>query len=90
MSSVTFYELFHLSGCNFVSDMSHSETKLFSFIDGLEVHMYNKSATYGRLEKLFGLTTGGDQDETEENGDNNKENRPETAGTSKKKGYGKK
>jgi len=37
------------------TDMSHCETRLFSFIDGFEVHVYNRSGTYSRLERLFGL-----------------------------------
>ncbi|XP_052791422.1 bridge-like lipid transfer protein family member 1 isoform X3 [Mya arenaria] len=38
-------------------DMSHGETRLFAFIDSFEVHVYNRSATYARLERLFGLST---------------------------------
>lgn len=34
--------------------MSHSETRLYSFIDGFEFHVYNRSGTYDSLEKLFG------------------------------------
>ena len=67
--------------------MSHSETKLFSFIDGLEVHVYNRSATYDQLEKLFGLNTRIDTDEPGENGDNNDTNKTETVNTVKNKGY---
>ena len=45
------------------------------FVDGLEVHIYNRSSTYNRLEKLFGLRTGvidEDDDEEEEEGKNGK------------------
>ena len=34
--------------------MSHSETRMYSFIDGFEFHVYNQSGTYDSLEKLFG------------------------------------
>ena len=36
------------------SDMSHSETRLYCFIDQFEFHVYNRSGTYDSLEKLFG------------------------------------
>ncbi|XP_050415172.1 bridge-like lipid transfer protein family member 1 [Patella vulgata] len=36
-------------------DMSHSETRMSLFIDGLEFHVYNRSANYAQLEKFFGL-----------------------------------
>lgn len=39
----------------FTSDLSHSETRLSVFIDGFEGHLFNRSATYANLEKLFGL-----------------------------------
>ena len=39
----------------FFSDMSHSETRMSLFIDGLEFHVYNRTKYYARLEKLFGL-----------------------------------
>ncbi|XP_053399583.1 bridge-like lipid transfer protein family member 1 isoform X2 [Mercenaria mercenaria] len=55
-------------------DMSHSETRLFSFIETFEVHVYNRSATYSRLEKLFGLSTelNSEEDEEEEEEEDNK------------------
>ena len=37
------------------TDLSHSETRLSVFLDGFEVHLYNRSQTYAQLEKLFGL-----------------------------------
>ncbi|XP_041357043.1 transmembrane protein KIAA1109-like isoform X2 [Gigantopelta aegis] len=36
-------------------DFSHSETRMSLFVDQLEFHIYNRSATYAHLEKLFGL-----------------------------------
>ena len=41
-----------LSSC--FLDLSHSETRLYCFIDGFEFHVYNQSGTYDSLEKLFG------------------------------------
>ncbi|ESO89448.1 hypothetical protein LOTGIDRAFT_234295 [Lottia gigantea] len=38
-------------------DMSHSETRVSLFVDGLEFHVYNRSKYYARLEKLFGFKT---------------------------------
>lgn len=35
------------------------------FIDTFEVHVYNRSATYTRLEKLFGLKTELNDDDEE-------------------------
>ncbi len=38
-----------------VSDLSHSETRLSMYLDTFELHVYNRSEVYTRLEKLFGL-----------------------------------
>jgi hypothetical protein len=59
--------------------MSHAETRLFSFIENFEVHVYNRSATYLRLEKLFGLSTeiNHDEDEEEDEEDNKNVETPE-------------
>jgi hypothetical protein len=35
--------------------MSRDECRLSAVIHGLELHIYNRSALYGRLESLFGL-----------------------------------
>ena len=44
--------------------MSHAETRLIGFIDIFEFHIYNRSRTYDKLEKLFGLKTNlGDDDD---------------------------
>lgn len=46
-------------------DMSHAETRLYVFIDGFVVHIYNRTVTYSHLEKLFGLSCdlGGDEND---------------------------
>ncbi|CAG0914383.1 unnamed protein product [Notodromas monacha] len=36
-------------------DMSREDCRLFIEINGLELHIYNRSVLYGRLESLFGL-----------------------------------
>lgn len=35
--------------------MSHSDTRLSILLNGFEYHLYNRSAYYSRLERLFGL-----------------------------------
>jgi len=47
-------------GCNFtyfcaVADLSHSETRLSVYLDNFELHVYNRTAVYSNLEKLFGI-----------------------------------
>lgn len=37
------------------TDLSHSDTRLFVVLNGFEMHIYNRTQTYHRLEKLFGL-----------------------------------
>ena len=39
----------------FIADLSHAETRLTVYIDSCELHVFNRSQTYARLEKLFGL-----------------------------------
>ena len=46
------------------SDLSHSETRVNVSLDDVEFHVYNRSAVYGRLEKLFGLID--EEDKVEE------------------------
>lgn len=36
-------------------DLSHSDTRLSVMLNGLELHVYNRSHLYSRLEKIFGL-----------------------------------
>jgi hypothetical protein len=36
-------------------DLSHSETRLSIYLDSFELHVYNRTANFSRLEKLFGL-----------------------------------
>ncbi|XP_053666304.1 bridge-like lipid transfer protein family member 1 [Anopheles marshallii] len=36
-------------------DLSHSDTRLSVMLNGFEVHIYNRSDLYARLEKTFGL-----------------------------------
>ena len=36
-------------------DMSHSETRLSIYLDTFEFHVFNRSGTYSRLEKMFGI-----------------------------------
>lgn len=36
-------------------DLSHSDTRLSVMLNGFELHVYNRSELYSRLEKLFGL-----------------------------------
>ena len=38
-----------------VTDLSHSETRLSVYLDSFELHVYNRSQMYAKLEKLFGL-----------------------------------
>jgi len=38
-----------------VTDLSHSETRLSVYLDNFELHVYNRTAVYSNLEKLFGL-----------------------------------
>lgn len=35
--------------------MSHSDTRLSVLLNGLEIHIYNRSHLYNELERLFGL-----------------------------------
>ncbi len=35
--------------------MSHSDTRLSLLLNGLELHIYNRSHLYNELEKIFGL-----------------------------------
>lgn len=35
--------------------MSHSDTRLSLLLNGFELHVYNRSHLYSRLEHLFGL-----------------------------------
>ncbi|XP_074650444.1 bridge-like lipid transfer protein family member 1 [Tubulanus polymorphus] len=37
------------------ADMSHSETRLSILFDGFEIHVYNRSESYAKIERLFGL-----------------------------------
>lgn len=74
---------------NPITDMSHSETRLFSNIENFEVHVYNRSATYLRLEKLFGLSTEINNDDEEEDEEDNKngentDDKPESPENGKK------
>jgi hypothetical protein len=36
-------------------DLSHSDTRLSVVLNGLEMHQYNRSQLYCRLEQIFGL-----------------------------------
>jgi hypothetical protein len=36
-------------------DLIHEETRLTLCLDTFEMHVYNRSSTYARLEELFGL-----------------------------------
>lgn len=36
-------------------DLSHSDTRLSVMLNGFELHVYNRSHMYARLEKVFGL-----------------------------------
>ncbi|KAG8228088.1 hypothetical protein J437_LFUL000087, partial [Ladona fulva] len=55
-------------------DLSHSDTRLSLMLNGFELHTYNRSSLYARLEKLFGLDSqlytpddpGGGDDNVEE------------------------
>lgn len=40
---------------SFDLDKPHTDTRLTVYMDSFEFHVYNKSATYSRLEHLFGL-----------------------------------
>jgi len=37
------------------TDLSHSETRLSVYLDNFELHVYNRTAVYSNLEKLFGI-----------------------------------
>lgn len=41
--------------CFKISDLSHSDTRLSLLLNGLELHVYNRSQLYNQLERLFGL-----------------------------------
>lgn len=36
-------------------DLSHSDTRLSAMLNGFELHVYNRSELYSKLEKTFGL-----------------------------------
>lgn len=36
-------------------DLSHSDTRLSTMLNGFEMHVYNRSEMYSKLEKTFGL-----------------------------------
>ncbi|XP_039287950.1 transmembrane protein KIAA1109 homolog [Nilaparvata lugens] len=36
-------------------DLSHSDTRLSVMLNGFELHVYNRCAVYGHLERVFGL-----------------------------------
>lgn len=38
-------------------DLSHSDTRLSVMLNGFELHVYNRSDFYSKLEKLFGLSS---------------------------------
>ena len=38
-----------------ISDLIHEETRLTLCLDTFELHVYNRSTTYAKLEELFGL-----------------------------------
>lgn len=44
------FDIFYL-----LSDLSHSDTRLSLLLNGLELHIYNRSHLYRELERLFGL-----------------------------------
>lgn len=53
-------------------DLSHSDTRLSVMLNGFELHVYNRSELYSRLEKLFGLGSNifpDDPDESKGGGD---------------------
>lgn len=37
------------------ADMTHSEHRLYVELNGLKVHLYNRTSIYSQLEKFFGL-----------------------------------
>ena len=37
------------------TDLSHSDTRLSLLLNGLDLHIFNRSHLYNELEKLFGL-----------------------------------
>lgn len=37
------------------TDLSHSDTRLSVVLNGFELHVYNRSTLYARLERTFGL-----------------------------------
>ena len=39
----------------FKTDLSHSDTRLSLLLNGLDLHIFNRSHLYNELEKLFGL-----------------------------------
>lgn len=36
-------------------DLSHSDTRLSAMLNGFELHVYNRTELYSKLEKTFGL-----------------------------------
>lgn len=60
-------------------DLSHSDTRLSVMLNGFELHTYNRSRLYSRLEKLFGLGSNifpdGDEDKSNKKSKNSSEER---------------
>lgn len=49
------YYLLNNNFNKFFVDMSHSDTRLYVELNGLEIHVYNNSSLYSKLEEKFGL-----------------------------------
>lgn len=58
-------------------DLSHSDTRLSVMLNGFELHVYNRSRLYSRLEKLFGLGSNIFPDETDDGKGEDDRNRKE-------------
>lgn len=59
-------------------DLSHSDTRLSVMLNGFELHIYNRSELYSRLEKLFGFGSNifpDDSDESKSAGDGVNQNK---------------
>lgn len=60
---------------NKLIDLSHSDTRLSLLLNGLELHIYNRSELYSHLEKMFGLESLIIPDEENRNSGNNSANK---------------
>lgn len=54
-STLLFLSSLRNTPTSLILDLSHSDTRLSVMLNGLEVHVYNRSELYAKLERTFGL-----------------------------------